>query len=209
MTEAAKNSRLILPETISFLIGELGQIASDDIAWSETITPPSNPEDFAVEAIWIICNSGMKATIARQIEGRVLAAIKSGRSIHEAFGHKGKAAAMETIWSERQRFFNEFNNATDKLSYLETMPWIGKITKYHLAKNYGVDCAKPDIHLQRLADRENTSVHEMCARLATETGYRIATIDVILWRACATGLINSRTGEICPKREMPTILNNQ
>jgi hypothetical protein len=24
------------------------------------------------------------------------------------------------------------------------MPWIGKITKYHLAKNYGVDCASPD-----------------------------------------------------------------
>lgn len=178
----------------------MGQIAQNDIYWSENISQPSNPEDFAVEAIWIICNSGMKATIARQIESRVLASIKTGRSIHEVFGHKGKASAMETIWNERQRFFDEFNDADDKLSYLETMPWIGKITKYHLAKNYGVDCAKPDVHLQRLADRENTSVHEMCATLADETGYRIATIDVILWRACATGLLNSHTGEICLKR---------
>lgn len=33
-------------------------------------------------------------------------------------------------------------------------------------------------------------------RRAQETGYRIATVDTVLWRACANGVINSRTGEI-------------
>lgn len=28
------------------------------------------------------------------------------------------------------------------------------------------------------------------------SGYRIATVDTVLWRACALGLINSATGEI-------------
>lgn len=32
-------------------------------------------------------------------------------------------------------------------------------------------------------------VHEMCARLAQETGYRIATVDYVLWRAANLGKI--------------------
>ena len=32
----------------------------------------------------------------------------------------------------------------------------------------------------------------MCQRLARQTGYREATIDTILWRACADGFLDSR-----------------
>ena len=82
------------------------------------------------------------------------------------------------------------------LEWLQGLPWIGGITKYHLAKNLGIDCAKPDVHLQRLADREGVTAHVLCERLAKATGYRIATVDLVLWRACATGLIDSRTGTV-------------
>src|SRR5690606_33268092 len=112
------------------------------------------------------------------------------------FGHPGKAAAMQEIWDRREELFRGFLEAEDRLAYLATLPWIGKVTKYHLAKNCGIDCAKPDVHLERLARLEGTDVHSMCARLARETGYRIATVDVVLWRACATGVLDSRTGEI-------------
>lgn len=190
----------ISPDTIKTIIDELGDVARQDIAWSENIRPPKNAEDFALEAVWIICCSGMKETVARKIEERILDAIRDGVPVTNVFGHRGKAAAIETIWKERHRLYQEFIIADDKLSYLETLPWIGKITKFHLAKNCGVDCAKPDVHLQRLADRENTSVHEMCAKLAGQTGYRIATIDVILWRACATGVLDSKTGSVCKKQ---------
>lgn len=178
------------------LIDALGAQAVDDIAWAEAVALPSNAEDFAFEAIWVICNSGMKYAVARLIEGRVLAAIREGRPIGEVFGHKGKAAAMEGVWRDREVLFNGFLQAQDKLVYLAALPWIGNITKYHLAKNCGIDCAKPDIHLQRLADRERTTVHDLCARIAKETGYRIGTVDLVLWRACATGIMNSRTGEV-------------
>jgi len=88
--------------------------------------------------------------------------------------------------------------AADKVEFCASLPWIGNITKYHLAKNFGADVAKPDVHLQRLADREGTTAQALCERLAKATGYRAATVDVLLWRACANGIINSRTGEIAP-----------
>lgn len=179
---------------VSDFIQALGTVADDDIAWSEGIEPPASPEDFALEAIYVICNSGMKNTVARRIFEKCRDALLLGLSASTAFGHTGKSRAMDTIWGERDRLFLEFNAASDKVAYCETLPWIGGITKFHLAKNFGVDCAKPDVHLQRLADREGCTAQALCERLAAETGYRVATVDLILWRACANGILNSRTG---------------
>jgi hypothetical protein len=64
-----------------------------------------------------------------------------------------------------------------------------------LAKDAGVDVAKPDVHLARLARRDRTDVERMCMRLARWTGYRSATVDTILWRACATGILDSKRYE--------------
>src|SRR3546814_7632053 len=41
--------------------------ASDDIQWAENTKPPEHAEEFATETIFVICNSGMKHTIARKI----------------------------------------------------------------------------------------------------------------------------------------------
>lgn len=188
------------------IIADLGDIASDDIMWSETIRPPETPEDFALEAIFVICNSGMKNTVARRIFDRVVALVQAGRPAREGFGHVGKVEAIETIWRDRASLHKRFlTETTDegRLSMLASLPWIGDITKYHLAKNFGVDVAKPDVHLQRLADREDTTPQALCERLARESGYRIATVDLLLWRACATGLIDSRTGQRHPPAPAP------
>ncbi|GMN03051.1 hypothetical protein MTsPCn3_17820 [Erythrobacter sp. MTPC3] len=75
------------------------------------------------------------------------------------------------------------------------MPWIGPITVYHLAKNLGADVAKPDVHLERLARGDKTTSQTLCRRLSRWTGYRVATIDTVLWRACANGFLHSPTYE--------------
>ena len=181
---------------IRHLVKALGEIGRDDIAWSENIQPPASAEDFAQETIFVICNSGMKNTVARGIFDRVMAAVAKDKSAATAFGHAGKTAAIDTIWADRRRLFDAFLAAQDKLEFCAGLPFIGAITKYHLAKNFGVDCAKPDVHLQRLADMAGRSVAELCSTLAKESGYRIATIDLILWRACALGIVNSRAGTV-------------
>lgn len=174
----------------------LGKVAEEDIAWTESLGPPTDPDRFAEEAIYVICNSGMKNTVARKIYGNVCHAIRHGMPVRVAFGHKGKADAIDEIWRKRQSLLDGFLRADDKLAFCASLPWIGEITKYHLAKNFGVDVAKPDVHLQRLADREGVTPQQLCERLAAATGYRAATIDTVLWRACATGIINSRTAEL-------------
>ncbi len=186
----------LTPADIRHFITCLGQQAQDDINWSENVKEPADSEAFALESIFVICNSGMKNTVAMGIFKRCAAALQKGSAVFEVFKHPGKAAAIEHIWAHRHALFADYLAATDKLAYLETLPWIGSITKFHLAKNFGANVAKPDIHLQRMADRQGCTVELLCAGLAEATGYRAATIDVILWRAAANGIIDSKTGRI-------------
>ena len=174
----------------------LGQQAEEDIAWAQACKPPKDAEAFALEVIFVICNSGMRNTVARGIFERVKAAILDGRSASEVFRHKGKAAAIDHVWRHQELLCFDYTVADDKLAFAESLPWIGGITKYHVTKNFGADVAKPDVHLQRLADREGCNVQALCERLAGELGLRVAAIDTVLWRACANGILNSRTGEI-------------
>lgn len=168
----------------------------DDINWQENASNPEDCDEFAREAIFVICNSGMHHRVAQGIYERVMAKLDADRPVDKAFGHKGKVAAIEHIWKHRgtlyDRWMIEPATLTDQLEFLVSLPWIGNVTKYHLAKNFGVQVAKPDVHLKRLADREGVTAQQLCERLAAETGYKVATVDVILWRACAIGLINSR-----------------
>lgn len=178
------------------LVELLGKQAEEDIRWAESIEPPSTPLAFALETIFVICNSGMKNTVARGIYERVTQALREGAPVANVFGHPGKAAAIETIWTARYELYGGYLASTDKLAFLESLPWIGGITKYHLAKNFGLQFAKPDVHLQRLADREGCTAQLLCEQLAAATGFKVATIDTVLWRACANGVLNSRTGEL-------------
>ncbi|MER9056448.1 hypothetical protein [Mesorhizobium sp. M0910] len=177
------------------IIAALGEQAVDDIAWSENLKPPTDAEDFASEAIFVICNSGMKNTIAVKIFAKVMTAIQGDLSAFDVFRHPGKAKAIDLIWRTRADLLAGYLSATDKIEFCASLPWIGGITKFHLAKNFGADVAKPDVHLQRLADHEGITAQALCERLAAQTGYRAATVDVVLWRACANGVLNSRTGE--------------
>lgn len=174
--------------------------AHNDIMWAESIERPSCPVEFAQETIFVICNSGMKFTVAQGIFERVRDALDVGASASTVFGHKGKTAAIDLIWRDRERLLAEFLAAEDPVAYCETIPWIGGITKYHLAKNFGAQVAKPDVHLQRLADVYGVTAQHLCERLAGETGYRVATIDTLIWRACAVGILDSHTGQIIPEK---------
>lgn len=167
-----------------------------DYEWSQSLKPPASPEALACEYAWVVINSGMKNTVARKIMDRVWPLLTAGKSIAPAFGHVGKVAGIERVWLYRADYFTCFHSALDVLVWCESLPWIGPITKYHLAKNLGADVAKPDRWLVRLADAEGETVADLCERLARESGDRIATVDVVLWRACAIGVLTVNNGVI-------------
>lgn len=187
---------MISAREFSAICAQLGDQALEDIEWAECCAPPATPEDFANEVGFVICNSGMKNTIARAIWQKVVAARQQGQPASSVFGHAGKSAAIDFAWRERHRLHAEYLAAADKLAFLAGLPWIGEITKFHLARNFGADCCKPDVHLERLAKCHSTTPHALCADLSASTGFRIGTVDVVLWRACANGVLDSRTGAI-------------
>jgi hypothetical protein len=161
-----------------------------DILWSEDVQPVSDPLEFWAEFAFVVLNSGMKAQIAGMIWNKVRPAVLSGASASTVFGHKGKASAIDFVFTNREQLLSEYLAADDKLANLRKLPWIGNITCWHLAKNYGHDVAKPDRHLVRIAGAEG--VHELCARLSRESGDRVATVDLVIWRAANLGLIESK-----------------
>jgi hypothetical protein len=187
---------VISGEEFRIIVAALGDQARDDIAWAEALEAPTDADSFAMDVVYVICNSGMKNTVARLIFDKVEQALLLGTPVLDVFRHVGKATAIEIIWRDRAKLLAGYLAAQDKLAFCESLPWIGGITKYHLAKNFGADVAKPDVHLQRLADREGCTAQALCDRLAKEAGLRVASVDTVLWRACATGVLNSRTGEL-------------
>jgi hypothetical protein len=135
--------------------------------------------DFVIEFAFVVISSGMKNQVAEKIFEKFC---KQGA---KAVGHPGKRAAIVKITKGRKEYFAKIKAADNKIEILSELPWIGEITKYHLARNMGLDCVKPDRHMVRLAETwkfKDPAV--MCNYLATVNNERIGVIDVILWRYC-------------------------
>ena len=161
----------------------------DDILWAENLKKCISSDDFLIEFVFVVCNSGMKAQIARQIFNRLIHAMKNRTSIWDAFKHPGKLGAIGYVWAIKSQLFFQYYNAKDKLEFCKSLPWIGDITKYHLAKNLGEDCIKPDRHLVRIAEQYSTDPFTMCQKLSDRLGDSLNTVDTVIWRAANLGLI--------------------
>lgn len=161
---------------------------SHEIDWSEGLKPVADSKTFFEEFAWVVLNSGMRNQVARTIWERVRPHVEAGGSAHDKFRHIGKCDAIDHVWKHRDKLFADYLSAADKVEFLRGLPWIGKITCWHLAKNYGHDCAKPDRHLVRLAGSIE-AVAPLCLRLARATGDRIATVDLVIWRAANLGMV--------------------
>jgi hypothetical protein len=140
---------------------------------------------FLHQYIFVVLNTGMKNQVAEKIMARFLAS-KYNLSL---IRHEGKKKAIQEALASYDDWFISLKVANDKLAFLETLPFIGPITKYHLARNLGFDVAKPDRHLTRLATQFGfISVSDMCQAIHNETNDRIGLIDVILWRMMNLGI---------------------
>lgn len=185
---------------------ENDQDGAQMFAWSnDERQPPATPEDLAGEVVWIILCAGRSAQSARTIEKKVWAAIEAGKPAVTGFGYRAKAAAIDRAWAERENDFQGLQQALatgavrDVVHWCGTLPYVGAITRYQLAKNVGQDLVKPDIWLSRLVglpDRRGGSAEfrfdacmALCAPLVDATGDSFATCDSMLWLACNKGIL--------------------
>lgn len=161
---------------------------NDEIHWAENIKCRGSA-DFFAEYVWVVISSGMKNQVAQKIYSKVMGAIHDKVPIQDVFKHKGKVRAIYHVAANLQEIYLEYAIAKDKLEFLKGLPWVGDITKWHLAKNLGLDVAKPDRHLVRIANKYNMTAQELCSKLARETGSKVAVVDQIIWRAANLGLV--------------------
>jgi len=160
-----------------------------EIQWCADLKPCTKASVFLCEYIWVVLNSGMKNQVAVKINEKVIAALRAGEPVKSVFKHPGKAAAIGRASREYKDWFRDYRASYDKLAYLQSLPWIGPITKYHLAKNLGINCVKPDRHLMRIARESYTTPDALCARLAEQSGDRACVVDGVLWRAANLRMI--------------------
>lgn len=160
-----------------------------EIDWTESLELCIDADTFAMEYCWVVLNAGMKEQVARGIWDRLRPLLEAGQSLESHFRHMGKREALETGWSNRAAYFDAWVRSEHSIDYLETLPWIGPVTKFHLAKNLGLQFCKPDRHLMRIADAHDTTPAKLCEEVSAATGDRITTVDMVLWRAANLGFV--------------------
>ncbi|MCL1957563.1 MAG: hypothetical protein FWF63_09590 [Fibromonadales bacterium] len=174
--------------------------------------PVLNAEEFAEECIYVILAGGFRQKIAKKKFGEIMNFINGGGEISEKnllkiFGNVNKIRAIIKIWNNRENFRNGFyklKTEDEKLNSLGKLPHIGEITKNHLARNLGISKVKYDVWIQRLAIALNKSklkegfplnedvkilCDKMFAQIEKATGLNKGYIDVVLWKACQTGIL--------------------
>lgn len=178
---------------------------SRDIEWCENLPPFQfvSATAFLREYAWVVLNSGMRNAVIRAKWNDISKAFKDWhiRTIVadkdtvlsealQVFRYRKKMKAIlevaEKLNAERWSRIQEDVEA-DPMPYFDSLPFIGPVTKYHLARNLGFDCVKPDRHLVRLAKGYGMTALELCEVIREKTGRRLGTIDVILWRFCEQG----------------------
>lgn len=157
-------------------------------------------QEFLRDYAWVVMNSGMRFNVTKKLfpkwdqafhefkRASVIVAWENGcrAAALEAFGHKGKVEAVITTakridkegWPTIRKAIKK-----DPLVELKTFPFLGDVTKYHMAKNLGVDVAKPDRHLVRIADLAGEGdVQTFCRRISELSGDKVPVVDIVLWR---------------------------
>ncbi len=185
--------------------------------------PIFSPEEFAFECFYVICVAGFKQDYAKKMCNKIINFIESNNfnfttnDLLQIYGNKMKVKAIKQTWDNRelyQKKFYSLKTIEEKVNFLGSLPHIGNITKYHLARNLGLNFVKYDIWIQRLGvalygdinlvDKVNNSkllpeIKECCDvmfnKLNKETNEKVGYIDVVLWRSCQKGLlkINGKT----------------
>lgn len=82
---------------------------------------------------------------------------------------------------------HRIKNAEDAKRLFKTLPFIGEVTVYHIMRNIGIDCFKPDRHIVNIREELEISSEDLFKIILSEQLEKyIGVIDHILWRASAT-----------------------
>ncbi|AQQ05678.1 hypothetical protein B0E33_20650 [Roseibium algicola] len=175
-----------------------------EIDWQRTACPEVLTESaFLRETAWVILCSGFREAVVRQIfdyvslcfcdwesaEAIVESSTACVLSAKSAFRNESKLNAVVNVARIVERLgFEQLKSDIlhEPIRTLRQFPFIGPVTVWHLAKNFGFNLAKPDRHLIRIAQHfgfENP--HAFCSAIAEVRGDPVKVVDLVIWRFLA------------------------
>jgi len=188
----------------SYLLAKLAVVEAGfehELAWQEQRCVDDVDERFFLrEAAWVVLSSGMRESVVRRIFPAVEGSFGQWRSAawivahrkectgqaQRAFQHARKLEAIVEI--ARTVACRGLDAVLSDLreqgpDALLGLPYMGPATSRHLAKNLGIDTAKPDRHLVRVAEATGyDSPASLCKFIARMVGDAIAVVDLVIWR---------------------------
>jgi hypothetical protein len=155
---------------------------------------------FLRESAWVVLSSGFRESVLRpkfealskafewwSSASRIAAVRKScRRRALSVFGNVRKIDAILTI-ADRVGVIG-FQDVRMRLQregvdFIQTLPFMGPITSFHLAKNVGIQVSKPDRHLVRISKVLGfRSVASLCDLIGNVVGDPVSVVDLVLWR---------------------------
>lgn len=174
-----------------------------EISWQQNLIGKDFDEsDFLKETAWVILCSGFREKVIRDKFDQISlcfydwesaqSILKSKKNVKnnalKIFGHEKK---IEAILDAARRISNEgFLNLkhhikNDTINKLREFSYIGEVTAYHLAKNLGIDIAKPDRHLVKVAKKMGYhDVQKFCEEISKASKDPVSVVDIVIWRYC-------------------------
>jgi hypothetical protein len=173
-----------------------------EIDWQEDAARDEITEGrFMQELAWVVLSSGLGERTVRATFARITGAFGGWDAASEIWSGRSECRQRALLVFNSPRKINAILTAAGYVSkigfaavrthlsderaveFLMRLPFLGPATARHLAKNLGINVAKPDRHLQRLADRLGyDDVTTLCHQISTVVGDSIAVVDVVLWR---------------------------
>jgi hypothetical protein len=155
---------------------------------------------FLREVAWVILSSGMREAVVRDkfpafslafhdwagASQIIMNARCCRKSAYRVFAHRGKIdSIIEIARLINDNGFCDFKDkiASQGVAFLQSLPFLGPATSYHLAKNVGLDVVKPDRHLLRISSLAGyASPGELCQGISSVVGDRLSVVDLVVWR---------------------------
>lgn len=168
---------------------------AEDIHWADDLSRVKPDAHYVVnEGAWVILNSGFRYTVAKKLWPRLREAFHNFEpaavsasclpAARQVLRHEGKIGAMVQLAEivRKEGIDTILADAKDP-PRLTRLPWIGKITCWHLAKVLGADVVKPDVHLKRAAAAAGfPTALALCEIIREVSGDRLTVVDSVLWR---------------------------
>jgi len=177
--------------------------------------------EFFKQYVWVVFTSGFNASIVRKKWGLIKNVLYgfnvekvcklNEEELFERSPIKNKLKICSIIKGSQiitNSWINDIRNANDseviKKKLIE-LPHISNITVYHLMRNIGIDCFKPDRHITNLSNKLNLDTRTIFNIIIKNNREEyIGLADFILWRASSllgveTLIQYALNEKLCPK----------